>query len=144
MRAILIIFLSFIAYSKADSVIYLPSDSMAQKSDAIAIVTVGLPERGKFIGNRMFPMDSKATRKTFYRRSAADVDEIIKGKLPQKIFVFDSSGHWDVLFQEGPGKYLLFLRGKPDFMTGTNGWFSSRFIKDSSVYWAIPHSLAVV
>jgi hypothetical protein len=127
--------LAFLSVARADSLVYLSTDAMIQKSDAIAIVEVASPESGKFIGDRLLPLGSKPTRKTFGDRVAAKIERTLKGDLPKQIFIHYASGHWDELFQEGPGRYLVFLRGKTDFLTGTNGWLSSRLIKDGAIDW---------
>jgi hypothetical protein len=71
------------------------------------------------------------------------VIENLKGKLPEQIQIYDCSGFWDALFQNhidrensNSGRYLIFLTGDADFLTGSNGWASTGRISGEEIEWS--------
>jgi hypothetical protein len=139
MRTILVISFIFTnaASAIADTVVELTADEMIRKAAFIAVVDIDQSESGKFKGEIIYPYGEKANRPGgFSRRTSARTITSIKGSVPSTFFIYDRSGRWDVLFQQGPGRYIVFLRGDRPFLTGVNGWFSSRLIKDDQVEWA--------
>ena len=128
---------------RADSVILESVPEMVRNADFIAIAEFQSAEHGVFKGMAAYPKQKEKMMKRFSRCVSARVIEILKGKLPEQIQIYDYSGHWDALFQNhidrensNSGRYLIFLTGEVDFLTGSNGWASTGRISGEEIEWS--------
>jgi hypothetical protein len=117
--------------------IYQSLEKLAASSTAIAVVHVSMESDAAI---RRTAEEMRAI--TPYRyATGAKVVETLKGRLPSQITVFHMSGRDDCLFQQGSGDYLVFLTLRKDRLIPTDGWPSSKFIKDDRVTgWNGAHS----
>ncbi len=127
---------------RADSVIMESEPEMIASAEFIAIVEFQSAERGVFKGRAAYPKQKEKVMKRFSRCVSAHVIENLKGELPEKIQIYDRSGFWDALFQNHMDqaksdscRYLIFLTGGVDFLTGSNGWASTSRIADEKIEW---------
>ena len=124
----------------ADSVILISADEMIKRSEYIAIVEYLSATSGAFRGPSAYP--SAKGSAGFSRQSTVRIIEGVKGDLSGDIQIYDGSGRWDALFQNHQdytkppeGKYLVFLKGKPDFLTGVYGPMSTARIDGTHIDW---------
>jgi hypothetical protein len=117
--------------------IYQSLEELTASSTAIAIVQVS-DESDTAIRRSAEEMRAISP----YRfATSAKVVKALKGKLPSEITVFHMRGLNDCLFQQGSGDYLVFLTLRKDRLTPTDGWPSSKFIKEDHVTgWNETHS----
>lgn len=140
---VLVILLTLIAPNlRADSVILKSEPEMVASADFIAIIEFQSVERGVFKGTASYPKQREKVMKRCFRRVSARVIENLKGEMPGEIQIYDSSGFWDALFQShldqaksDSGRYLIFLTGNVDFLTGSNGWASTSRIASEEIEW---------
>jgi len=129
---------------RADSVIMATEPEMVASADYIAVVEFQSAERGAFKGPAAYLKQKELVTRRFSRRVSARVIDNLKGKLPEEIQIYDWSGRWDALFQNhldrsksDSGRYLIFLAGNVDFLTGANGWASTSRITNEQIEWSI-------
>ncbi len=127
---------------RADSVILESVPEMVRNADFIAVVEFQSAERGVFKGMAAYPKQKEKVMKRFSRRISSRVVETLKGQLPEEIQIYDRSGFWDALFQNhmdqvksDAGRYLIFLTGDLNFLTGSNGWASTFRIANEEIEW---------
>lgn len=126
----------------ADSVLLKSNAEMIAGADFISIVEFQSETRGIFKGQAAYPRQKERIMKRFSRCVSARVIENLKGKLPEQIQIYDGSGRWDALFQNhidrensNSGRYLIFLTGDVDFLTGANGGASTGRISGEEIEW---------
>ena len=140
MSRVFIAFLLLALPIYADSVALISAEDMIKRSDYIAIVEYLGATSGDFRGPSAYPGTKGSAR--FSRQSTVRVIESVKGDLSGDIQIFDGSGRWDALFQNHQdytkppeGRYLVFLKGKPDFLTGVYGPMSTARIDGTHIDW---------
>jgi len=139
MSRVFIVFLLLALPIYADSVVLISADEMIKRSDYIAIVEYLGATSGDFRGPSAYPGAKGSAR--FSRQSTVRVIESVKGDLSGDIQIFDGSGRWDALFHHQDytkppeGRYLVFLKGKPDFLTGVYGPVSTARIDGTRIDW---------
>jgi hypothetical protein len=107
--------------------IYSTLEQLINRSDGIAVVTVGEAD------------DATASR-PFHDARTAKIQQILKGELSEPLVIQHGSGHDDVLFQQGAGEYLVFLKRKDSLFVPTDGWPSSKFVSGGQVQgWSNSH-----
>jgi hypothetical protein len=140
MSRVFILFLMFALPIYADSVALISADDMIRRSDYIAIVEYLGATSGVFRG----PSTDYGAKgfARFSRQSTVKVIDNVKGDLSGEIQIYDGSGRWDALFQnhqdwtkQPKGKYLVFLKGKPNFLTGVYGLVSTAQIDGTNIDW---------
>jgi len=106
------------------------------EADLIAIVEVsGTVYGGKTPALKGGAYDCKTTAKIIRVLKSNDAGEIV---------VFHRSLPAEHLFRDGPGEYLVFLKRTDGGYVATDGWPSSKPIRDASVIgWSDSHSLSV-
>jgi len=123
--------------SRTASRSYLSLERLISDSDVVAIVEVSDPGGGT----------PELKREKFApgpRAASARVSQAMKGKPPGVVSIFHATGRDDALFQQGPGQYLVFLRKADDGYIPTDGWPSSKPIRDGYVVgWSDSHSWSV-
>jgi len=140
MSRVFIVFLLLALPIYADSVVLISADEMIKRSDYIAIVEYLGATSGVFRGPSPYPGEKRSAR--FSRQSTVRVIEGVKGDLSGDIQIYDGSGRWDALFQNHQdytkppvGRYLVFLKGEPDFLTGVYGPNSTARIDGIHIDW---------
>lgn len=122
-----LLLLCFIPDAHSTSRIYSTLEKLIERSDAIALVTVG-------------EADDATARRPFQRARTAKVQQIVKGERTETLVIQHGSGLDDALFQQGPGEYLVFLKRKDTLFVPTDGWPSSKFVSDEKVQgWSDSH-----
>ena len=124
----------------ADSVVQISADDMIKRSDYIAVIEYLGATSGAFRGPSAYPGAKGSAR--FSRQSTVRVIDSVKGDLSGDIQIYDGSGLWDALFQnhqdytrKPEGRYLVFLKGEPTFLTGVYGWVSTARIDGTNIDW---------
>jgi len=81
---------------------------------------------------------------TYDCKTTAIIVSVLKGDVAGEIVVFHRSLPDEHLFPDGPGEYLVFLKRTDGGYVATDGWPSSKPIRDASVIgWSDSHSLSV-
>jgi hypothetical protein len=122
-----LLLLHFIPDAHSTSRIYSTLEQLIERSDGIAVVTVGEAD------------DATASR-PFHDARTAKIQQVLKGQLVEPLVIQHGSGHDDVLFQQGAGEYLVFLKRKGSLFVPADGWPSSKFVSDGKVRgWSNSH-----
>jgi hypothetical protein len=106
--------------ARSTSRIYSTIEQLINRSDVIALVTVGAT-------------GDENPRRPFHDARAAKVQQILKGELSEPLVIQHGSGRDDTLFQQGPGEYLVFLKRRDSLLVPTDGWPSSKFVSEGMV-----------
>jgi hypothetical protein len=140
MSRVFIVFLLLVLPIYADSVALISADDMIKRSDYIAIIEYLGATSGDFRRPSAYPGEKGSTR--FSRQSTVRVIDSVKGDLSGEIQIYYGSGRWDALFQnhqdytkQPEGRYLVFLKGEPAFLTGVYGWVSTAQIDGTNIDW---------
>ncbi|HEX8309946.1 MAG TPA: hypothetical protein VF614_01435 [Chthoniobacteraceae bacterium] len=140
--ALAILFVLISPNVRADTVLLASGPEMLAGADFIAIIEFRSAKQGVFKGPAAYPKQEKRVVKQFSRCVSARVIENLKGELPEQVQIHDCSGFWDALFQNhgnhenaDSGRYLIFLSGDVNFLTGSNGWASTARISGEEIEW---------
>lgn len=135
----ILIFLAILALNPlvlATSRIYSTLDQLTASSDAIAVVLIDKPNEESTI--------KRSKTQPFGYATAAGIQKIIKGSISGPLLIHHMSGLDDCLFQQGPGEYLVFLKRQDDKYVPTDGWPSSKPIREGYVIgWSDSQSWSV-
>lgn len=98
---------------------------MISRSEAIAVVKITRVEKA----------DASGRVWTYRQRATGEVEETLKGKLPEEITLYGQETFICAQCQFGEGQFLLFLRQDVDKWVGANWHLSIRPITDNEVEW---------
>lgn len=110
-------------------------ETMVQRSDVIAIVTLIEAEM----------VETKGSKLIFFQKSKVKVDKVLKGTLGAEAFLYGNEEHQDrgmpmkAPFKLRSGQYLVFLRWDGPLLVGVNGSCSSCKILGVKVEWFDPN-----
>ena len=104
---------------------FAPKTEMIRKSKAIAIVQI----------TRVDPIEKKGGFWTYRQIASANVESVIKGKLPGTIQIYGDENFICAQVQLKVGRFLIFLAEDRDMLVGSNWHLSIRPIENNLVGW---------